>query len=367
LQLRRVVVGVDFTDASLAAARWAASHFAPGAEVVLVHVAPGAGVPSFVRADLPSPPEIAAAVAPALYGALRGLAEFVDRDRTRVELVIGNPAEALAGLADEITADVICVGRGRRRRGGARFGATTPQRLLLRTRVPTLVVPASAPETPTRVVLGVDEHSGEGDVVEQAFRLAAALEASVDLLHVIAPGVEHLVSGMRKAVDPMGGVSGPLALRALGEVGDGNERDWLQDRARTWVHALMEDAGSSAARSTPVIRWGDPGSEIIRHARRGAADLIIIGRGGGAAQPCLPGTLLPLGSTARLVTWAAPCPVLVLPLQVSPGVVPRPPAREPGQRTKANVIALRSAQNGPSRPLPPAARHERSVGEEGAA
>jgi hypothetical protein len=38
LELRKIVVGVDFTDASLAAARWAAAHFAPDAEIVLVHM-----------------------------------------------------------------------------------------------------------------------------------------------------------------------------------------------------------------------------------------------------------------------------------------------------------------------------------------
>jgi nucleotide-binding universal stress UspA family protein len=68
LQLRKIVVGVDFTDASLAAARWAATHFAPDAEIVLAHVVPSVRVPSFLRTHLPPPVDVAATTARSLYG-----------------------------------------------------------------------------------------------------------------------------------------------------------------------------------------------------------------------------------------------------------------------------------------------------------
>ncbi|NUO64652.1 MAG: universal stress protein, partial [Gemmatimonadaceae bacterium] len=38
MRLARVMVAVDFSGPSLAAARWAARELAPGAEIVLAHV-----------------------------------------------------------------------------------------------------------------------------------------------------------------------------------------------------------------------------------------------------------------------------------------------------------------------------------------
>jgi len=45
----RVVVGVDFGSASLAAARWTARHLMPEAELVLVHVVEVPKVPAYLR------------------------------------------------------------------------------------------------------------------------------------------------------------------------------------------------------------------------------------------------------------------------------------------------------------------------------
>ena len=74
--------------------------------------------------------EILAELAPALHGALRGLAAAVGSARTSVKLLAGEPADALAAFGREIGADLICLGRRQRRRGAARFGHTTAQRLL---------------------------------------------------------------------------------------------------------------------------------------------------------------------------------------------------------------------------------------------
>jgi len=68
---RRVVIGVDFSDASLAAARWAAMHLAPDAEVVLAHVLPEPVAPPYLQPHLPPAEEFSAALAPVYYGGLR--------------------------------------------------------------------------------------------------------------------------------------------------------------------------------------------------------------------------------------------------------------------------------------------------------
>src|SRR3954467_11168112 len=110
MQFTRVVVAIDFSAASLAAARWVAMQGAPRAEVVLAHVVSEPPAPSFVQPHLPPFAEIAAELAPALLGALRGLAGSVGPARTRVQLLSGMPADALATFGREIGADLICLG-----------------------------------------------------------------------------------------------------------------------------------------------------------------------------------------------------------------------------------------------------------------
>jgi nucleotide-binding universal stress UspA family protein len=366
LQLRRIVVGVDFTDTSLAAARWAAAHFAPDAEIVLVHVMPSVRVPSFVRAHLPPPAEVAATTARSLYRGLSGLADLVAGRRARAHVLLGEPAEALAFVAEEVGADVVCVGRGRHRRGSARFGATTPQRMLARTRVPTLVVPAGRVETPDRVIVAVDERPGGKYLFAVACGLAAAFEAGVDALHVIEPELQHFVSAVTEVRDSGAGVRVYEAPETRDDAGDHVHDSWLQARARAWVDAMLDEAGPDGAWTAPAIRSGDAGQEIIRHAREQRADLIVLGRGGDACDAPAQGRRLPLGSTARLVLWAAPCPVLVLPLDASPPP-PSAPDRERGhQRPRRHVASLQSANSGNAGRLP-AAHHLGEREAEGAA
>ena len=49
MKLRTVVVGVDFSAASLSAAQWVGTHLAPDAEIVLVHVLPEPEAPPSSR------------------------------------------------------------------------------------------------------------------------------------------------------------------------------------------------------------------------------------------------------------------------------------------------------------------------------
>src|SRR3954452_1250042 len=117
MQLRRVVVGVDFSAASLAAAQGVGGHLAPRAEGGLVHVLPEPEAPPFLRPRLPAMLDVVADVVPALHGGLRGLADLIGSDRTRIEMITGPPAEGLAAAAAEVNADLVCLGRTRSRRG----------------------------------------------------------------------------------------------------------------------------------------------------------------------------------------------------------------------------------------------------------
>jgi nucleotide-binding universal stress UspA family protein len=334
MRLRRAIVGVDFSERSLVAARWAAAHLAPGAEVVLTHVLRGPQAPRFLEARLAPMLDVLAELAPALHGALRGLAESIGPDRTSIDMREGRPWDGLADAATALDADAIILGRVRHRRGSARFGATTAQRLIARTRLPVIVVPSAQPTPARRVLAALDDDDHADGVMAAAEQIAAAQGARVEMLHVIAPELHAFVR----------------ACASRSSEG-GLHPDELQASVQGWMRAHGRDAADA------WTRVGDAGQEIIARARVAKADLVVIGRGGHAGAPSCPRCAIVPGSTTRLVMWAAPCPVLV----TGSGAASRGGAPEVrnGRRmlSRNGRVGARTAASSP-RPdgVPPAAR-----------
>ena len=166
------------------------------------------------------------------------------------------------------------------------------------------------------------------------------LPRDVGVVVVAAGRGERLGGSTPKQYQLIGGV--PMVLRSLRpftshpdvrhvvlddesmDDDDGTDIPWLRSLARGWLERLLERVDAPPDRAVPVVRFGDAGQEILAHAVERRVDLVVIGRAGdGAHADGAPG-VLPVGSTTRLVTWAAPCPVLVLPLDQS-----RPATGEP--------------------------------------
>jgi nucleotide-binding universal stress UspA family protein len=90
----------------------------------------------------------------------------------------------------------------------------------------------------------------------------------------------------------------PAHIYAI-HVTSGSERDALQR-----LEAFLAEHGLAAAR--PQIASGDPAAQIVRHAERVGAELIVIpSRKGKVAR-------MIMGSVAEAVARSAPCAVLVL-------------------------------------------------------
>ena len=286
MPFERIVVGVDFSTASLNAVRWVAGQFAPSARVFVVHVVAEPRVPAFLRVQREAAPTDAREEG-ALYPGLRVFAELAGAGRSNVEVRTGSPSAELARVARDVDADLVCVGRTRSRRGSGRFGASTPQRLLARTRLPVLIVPDTARMLPGAVLAAVSDRADSRAVLHCAGRLAAAWHGRLDALHAIEPAV----------------------LAALGGSEAANESR-LCHLAEQWIAAQLSEHAPPSLQQRAVARVGDPGEEAIAYAARNEIGLIVAARRThdasaeeSASDP---------GSTTRLVTWASSCPVLVL-------------------------------------------------------
>lgn len=294
MQFKKVVVGIDFSANSLAAARWIAHHFAPDAELVLTHVVPKTSVLSWSRQYTRLTLEELRVVRPQLEGGLRGLGELLGAGRTTTETLSGDPAEVLAFMAAQVGADLICVGSSPHRGGSARFGATTPHRLIARTDVPVLVTPRVPSGAPSRILVPFDDRVNGRIALQTAARLATAYEAALDALYVIETDMRHPVS------------SNPEVQNILSFL-----------RAQHWAAAMIDQLAVPSARAASFVRPGDAGEQTVSHAHRSACNLIVLGTG--ERNSALRGDrhARHVGSTTRFVIWAAPCPVLAVP----PGAV----------------------------------------------
>jgi len=297
---RRIVIGVDFSTASLNAVRWVATRFAPRAELFLAHVIARPHTPSFLRTHL----QVAVGAEneePTLFPGLSGFADLAGASRAEVVVRHGQPATELAALAHEVGADLVCVGRSSRRRGGARFGATTPQRLLERTSLPVLLVPSASRGHPGTLLAAVSDGVEALEVLRSTATLADFLDARVDLLHALNAGI--------------------LALRAEGCARTAEGRDPVEPGAQPnderirqlteqWLTRHAADMRMAEGRVRSIVHIGDAADAIVASATRAPCDLIVIGRR--IESPATAGDQGRVGSTTRLITWATPCPVLVL-------------------------------------------------------
>lgn len=281
---RRIVIGVDFSTASLNAVRWVATQFAPDAQLFLVHVVARPRVPSFLR-SLRTLGDEQDAEEPTLYPGLTGFAAFAGARRAEVTVRRGQPADELAALARAVGADLICVGRSQKRRGTGRFGATTPQRLLARTRLSVLLVPSEPRLQPTRILAAVSAGTEAEGVLRSTAVLAEGWNARVDVLHALDAG-----TGVRLT--------------------SGDDEPDLGELTEAWLTRRAHEVPALGDRAQAFGRTGEAADEILAHAASARTDLIVMGRKtfitpADDSDGCV-------GSTTRLITWTTPCPVLVV-------------------------------------------------------
>jgi nucleotide-binding universal stress UspA family protein len=281
-----VVVGVDGTEDGQRALRYALGEARrKGQAVRLVHAwsDPAVMAPRMPYAPDPALRERGAEI---LFAAEREATAWGLRPGQVTSTLVNGPR--VAALMDNLR-DASCLVMGPRPPARTRHGGSTTNAVATRSPVPVHCVPeAWDPAQPEshRGVVGVDGSDATADVVSAAFVEARSRAARLEVVHAWWPTDDY------DAV--VGG--GPLA------------REW-EDVARAALTRTVEQVAGPA----PDVRW-----EVRLHFERpvpaltvaaAGADLLVLGRRA-RHGPLRPG----LGSTARTLLRAVPCPVLVLPV-----------------------------------------------------
>jgi universal stress protein A len=144
-----------------------------------------------------------------------------------------------------------------------------------------------------RIVVATDFSEGSDAAMEKAFAIAGAVGATVDVVHVLDTAL--LVA--------------PASLGAMPLI----EPEALLEEVDKALVARVEKARAAGLICMSDSLDGYPAREIVRHAQKTGADLIVVGTHGrtGVAHAIL-------GSVAERVIQRASCPVLVIPPERGP-------------------------------------------------
>jgi nucleotide-binding universal stress UspA family protein len=285
MELERILVPFDFSDAAQHAARYAAGLAAhTGAEVTIIHVVPP---PQYDYAMTePSAQQVrefsmrrAAAASEELEPALPLL---VDGARVRCEIVEGDPADEIASAANSGRFDAVLMStRGSSAPRRFMIGSVT-SKVLHAAELPVITSvhfeSCPSPVAIRRVICAIDLGSQSRKVLCWGSRAAARFDASLMTVHA-APALDaHM---------------------------DEDEANRWKSSATTRIAARIDElqAGLSL-NAMPQVFFGPPAQTISMLARNTRADLVVIGRG---VSQDLIGRLR---ATAYDIIRQCPCPVV---------------------------------------------------------
>lgn len=296
----RVVVAVDFSEGSVAAATWVAQHFARGAELVLLHVLHVPPMPRFLEGRYPSRDSLVENARAGAEGRLRELSASIATGLVWPEVRVGAPDEEITRVTAEYGAALVVVGSPATRTGvWARMG-TTVQRVLRRSTVPVLLAAGVPSREPSRLLVAVDDSDMTDSVLDWGASLAKRFSAETTIVHVVS--VPLLAEDVLTAAGLISAQPNTVVLAPLDDGSAAREAErWLGERVQRLA------PGSPTAFSV-VSGHVHPAQAIINEAARGGAELIVLGSRGAGAVP-----RFIFGSVAEGVLRGASCPVLVVP------------------------------------------------------
>lgn len=290
--LREIVVGVDGSEASDAALRWAADHVAPGGRVHAVHVvgyvdelavdaALGDSVAMRHRRDR----ELAARTDETLAG--------LDRDvEWGTEVREGAVAATLTDVGRQRDADAIAVGHHPSPRFGARVVGHVTADLIAHSDRPTIVVPAAWRDDVggSPVVVGVGVTAATRAALRWGLDRAADEQTGIVLVHALGPRSLFRPDG---ALDVLGYYLDPAVVTR-----------WVEEDVEEVAQQISAEAGADVE-MTISIAPGRIGRRLLDAGDR--ARLLVVGLGGA------PFRRHAMARSLRTVVAGAVCPVAIVP------------------------------------------------------
>jgi len=291
---RKIVVGMDFSDAAISAAKWASQCFAPAADLVLVHAIELPHRPIFATGAMPPSDAIQAAALDFATSRIDEVARSLSSTNIQKEIRPGKPTDVIHQVVFDAGADLVVIGPHGMRPHTTGLLGSIADRIVRLSPVSVLVAKNPRQRTPKRILVGVDDSRMTPHVLAQARSLAATFDAQVTFVHVWSDAVYSHVASMSYA-------TAHDEQKARREI-----RDEITNEGQRWLEQLAH-AGLSGDRAKVVVTHGNAGDETLTIADRLDPDLIILGRrGSGLVAAAL------LGSTLGTVVNRARCPVLVV-------------------------------------------------------
>ncbi|MEO7455659.1 MAG: universal stress protein, partial [Gemmatimonadaceae bacterium] len=281
------------------AARWATSHVAPRANVIVAHVAPSPS-PEAEEDERDERALVTTERAPTIAGGLRGFAETLDAPSVRSILRFGSPSHWLSALSNDCEASLLVLGR-RAHANRTRVGEPNViERAARRSNASVLVVPEGTSSPPGHVLAAVDDSAFAPVVLRIARGLARMHAIPLTVLHVLAPTTGAYERVIRTAKHM---IAGPHKVRAMALP---TLPFALPERTARWLSDLRRS--ESGADCEPIdVALGDPAREIALAATTRREPIIVLGARGADLAPW--GSL---GSVARELLTRAPVPVLAV-------------------------------------------------------
>jgi len=289
VQLNDIVIAVDFSPASLAAARWVAHHLAPKADLTLVYCLEMPRGSSVLWEALPPREKLLAEARRGIEARFAKLIPELGEHRVRTEILVGPAAEEIGVVAREIGTQLVVTGDHQGPHETWRLLGTTAEQLVATCRRPVLVARNMPEGPPRRLLVPVDESELSAKALGWAVGLAERLDAEVIAYHVVT---DWYYQQIRQTSSPEHAqeVQERLAARAQG---------WLGD----FIAEHVEDP----SRVRTEMDSGRPRGEALGAIERLGADLVVIGTHGLESV-----TGEPQKRLSRFLLVASPTSVLVL-------------------------------------------------------
>jgi nucleotide-binding universal stress UspA family protein len=282
MKLNSILVAVDNSAAGREAAR-SAAHVAAlsGSELVVLSVAPGAGMPG---AGETNPLEqVEAALGSDFFAAFPTLG-------VEIAGVYGLPQVEIVRFAEHRRVDLLVLGRKPRSRTARIFLGDTADSVLRRSRIPCLVVPPEM-KSFSQVSVALDGSERGFMVYDYATGFAEAC-----CLKLSAITVEPEWTGEPAALSKQ-----TLSARSERLAG-------MIERRRRSGRKVLSDPGTCTVAEPLIVRHGETVAEIVAEVQSARTDVLILGfhRGG-------PPLVVSSGSVSRKLVHSAPCAVLTVP------------------------------------------------------